>query len=83
MAQAGSSPASQERVIHATAERIAAEFKSDPEVASMIEQIKSTTEELEHTQGVVKKDNDPALVQAPAATGQTQQGVQWFMGVQE
>ena len=30
----------------------------------MIEQIKSTTEELEHTQGVVKKDNDPARVQA-------------------
>ena len=30
----------------------------------MIEEIKSTTEELEHTKGIVKKGHDPARVAA-------------------
>ena len=41
-------------------ERIVQEFRRDPDVASLIEQIKSTTEELEHIRGVVRKGADPS-----------------------
>ena len=45
-------------------DQIAQEFKRDPEVASLIDQIKSMTEELEHTKGVVRKGADPSRVAA-------------------
>ena len=45
-------------------EQIVEEFKRDPEVASLIDQIRSTTDELDHTKGVVKKGHDPARVTA-------------------
>ena len=45
-------------------DQIAQEFKRDPEVASLIDQIKATTEELDHTKGVVRRGADPALVAA-------------------
>ncbi len=45
-------------------ERVAEEFRHDPEVAALIDQIRSTTEELEHTKGIVKKGHDPARVEA-------------------
>ena len=45
-------------------DQIAQEFKRDPEVASLIDQIKSMTEEMEHTKGVVRKGADPSRVAA-------------------
>lgn len=45
-------------------DQIAQEFKRDPEVASLIDQIKATTEELDHTKGVVRRGADPARVAA-------------------
>jgi len=45
-------------------DRIVQEFKRDPEVASLIDQIKSMTEELEHTKGIVRKDADPSRIAA-------------------
>ena len=45
-------------------EWVVAEFKRDPEVASLIDQIRSTAEELDHTKGVAKKGHDPARVAA-------------------
>src|SRR5271157_1994562 len=39
-------------------------FKHDPEVAYLIDQIKATTEELDHTKGVVRRGADPARVAA-------------------
>ena len=63
VAEADSSPASHEGLTAQQKERIAEEFKHDPEVASLIDQIRSTTEELEHKKGVVKKGHDPALVE--------------------
>ena len=63
VAEADSSPASHEGLTAQQRERIADEFKHDPEVASLIDQIRSTTEELEHKKGVVKKAHDPALVE--------------------
>ena len=39
-------------------------FKHDPEVASLIDQIKATTDELDHTKGVVRRGADPARVAA-------------------
>src|SRR5271157_349420 len=39
-------------------------FKHDPGVASLIDQIKATTEELDHTKGVVRRGADPARVAA-------------------
>ncbi len=39
-------------------------FKHDPEVASLIDQIKATTEELDHTKGVARRGADPAMVAA-------------------
>jgi polysaccharide biosynthesis transport protein len=45
-------------------ERVIHEFRHDPEVASLIDQIKATNEELEHTKGVVRKGADPARIAA-------------------
>src|SRR5271157_5191216 len=39
-------------------------FKHDPEVLSLIGQIKAMTEELEHTKGVVRRGGDPGRVAA-------------------
>ncbi len=41
-------------------DRIDQEFKHDPEVVAVINEIKSATEELDHTKGVAKKGADPA-----------------------
>ena len=57
-----SSPANSEGVNRQLRERIVEEFKRDPEVAALIDQIRSTTEELEHTKGVAKKEHDPARI---------------------
>ncbi|MGO8899421.1 MAG: AAA family ATPase [Isosphaeraceae bacterium] len=43
-------------------DQVAQAFKHDPEVASLIDQIKATTEELEHTKGVARRGADPAMV---------------------
>jgi len=43
-------------------ERIVEEFKRDPEVASLIEQIKSTREELDHIKGIARNGADPAMI---------------------
>ena len=45
-------------------EQIADEFRRDPDVASLISQIKSTKEQLEHNRGIAKKDFDPSLFAA-------------------
>ena len=62
VAESDSSLASNEGVNRQLRERIVEEFKRDPEVASLIDQIRSTTEELDHTKGVVRKGHDPARV---------------------
>jgi len=45
-------------------DQVAQAFKHDPEVASLIDQIKAMTEELEHTKGVVRRGGDPGRVAA-------------------
>jgi polysaccharide biosynthesis transport protein len=45
-------------------DQVAQAFKHDPEVASLIDQIKATTEELDHTRGVARRGADPAMVAA-------------------
>jgi capsular exopolysaccharide synthesis family protein len=40
------------------------EFKRDPEVAGIIEEIRSASESLEHTAGLARKGDDPARVAA-------------------
>ena len=62
--ESDSSLVSNERVNTQLRERIVEEFKRDPDVASLIDQIRSTTEELDHTKGVVKKGHDPARLAA-------------------
>ncbi|MFO0887974.1 MAG: polysaccharide biosynthesis tyrosine autokinase [Isosphaeraceae bacterium] len=61
-AQAGVTGAMHEQL----REQIVEEFRRDPAVASLVDEIKATTEELEHTKGVVKKGADPARVAAHA-----------------
>ena len=45
-------------------ERVIQEFRRDPEVAALIDLIKSTTEELDHTKGVARKEADPSRLAA-------------------
>ena len=45
-------------------ERIVQEFRRDPEVAAVIAQIKSTTQEVEHLRGMVRRPDDPSRVAA-------------------
>ena len=45
-------------------ERIGHEFKRDPEVVSVIDLIRATTEAIEHTKGVVRRGADPARIAA-------------------
>jgi polysaccharide biosynthesis transport protein len=44
--------------------RIIEEFRRDPQVASLIDRIKATSDELEHAKGIVRREADPALVAA-------------------
>jgi beta-lactamase regulating signal transducer with metallopeptidase domain len=45
-------------------DQVAQAFRHDPEVGSLIDQIKATTEEMAHTKGVVRKGTDPARIAA-------------------
>jgi len=45
-------------------DQVAQAFKHDPEVASLIDQIKATTAELDHTKGIARRGADPAMVAA-------------------
>ena len=60
--ESDSSPASNEGVDRQLRERMVEKFKRDPEVSSLIHQMRSTTEELDHTKGEVKIGHDPARV---------------------
>jgi succinoglycan biosynthesis transport protein ExoP len=43
-------------------ERIVEEFRRDPQVAAIIEQIRATTEELDHSKSIARREADPALL---------------------
>ena len=45
-------------------ERIIEEFRHDPEVATLIDQIKATSDELEHAKSIARRDADPAVIAA-------------------
>ena len=45
-------------------ERIIEEFRRDPQVATLIEQIKATSDELEHDKSIARRDADPAVIAA-------------------
>jgi capsular exopolysaccharide synthesis family protein len=45
-------------------DQIVAEFKHDPAVLSLIEQMKAVKEDLDHTKGIARKGQDPARVRA-------------------
>ena len=45
-------------------DQVAQVFKHDPEVASLIEQIKATAEELDRSKGAVRRSADPAMIAA-------------------
>ena len=57
----GSGPSNNEVELR---ERVIQEFRRDPEVAALIDLIKSTTEELDHNKGVARKDADPSRLAA-------------------
>ena len=57
-------------------ERIIEEFRRDPEVASLINQLARTREELDHAKSITRRDTDPSLIAARKRLRQPGGGVQ-------
>jgi serine/threonine protein kinase/WD40 repeat protein len=60
----GTSDIPQHEIKKQTDERIVEEFRRDPQVAAIIEQIKATTVELDYSKSIARREADPALIAA-------------------
>ena len=60
----GNSELSRNEIDKQMRERIIEEFRRDTQVATLINQIKATSDELEHDKSIARRDADPAVIAA-------------------